>query len=198
MIKTTKMLLEEYAEYGNPYGKIGRLVKSGQLTPIIRGLYETEAAVPGQYLAGSICGPSYLSFEFALAYYGLIPEAVYVYTSATYGKNKVKTYRTRYGTFVFRDVPKAAYPYGVELIRENGYAFSIASAEKALCDKVYALPPLRTQAVMRELLFDDLRLDADGFAALDVEDIAFLSTKYHSINVELLAKFMRRRDEKDF
>ena len=46
MIKTTKMLLEEYAEYGNPFGKIGRLVKSGQLTPIIRGLYETEAAVP--------------------------------------------------------------------------------------------------------------------------------------------------------
>ena len=73
------MLLQEYNMYVNPAAKIARLVKSGELSQIIKGLYETDSSAPGHYLAGIIYGPSYLSFDFALSWHGLIPEAVYAY-----------------------------------------------------------------------------------------------------------------------
>ena len=94
MIKTTKILLEELSNYANPYSKIKQLVKEQKLIPIIKGIYETDKNISGHYLSSVICGPSYLFFEFALSYYGLIPEAVYTFTSATFMKRKTKEYKT--------------------------------------------------------------------------------------------------------
>lgn len=192
MIKSTKMLLEEYSNYAKPHDKIKRLVESKELTPIVKGLYETDSTIPGYYLAGVICGPSYLSFEFALSYYGLIPEAVYTFTSASFLKRKKKKYNNSFGYFTYQDVPKAAYPFGIKIINENGYTFQIAIPEKALCDKLYALSPLQNQVELQSLLFDDLRIDKNEFSKLNKEDIKILADKYKSTNVTLLSKFIRR------
>lgn len=86
MIKTTNMLLEELHAYANPKTKLSRMVKQGEYFQITKGIYETNRNTSGHLLAGSIYGPSYISFEYALAYYGLIPEAVYTITSATFNK----------------------------------------------------------------------------------------------------------------
>ena len=115
------MLIQDYASYSNPKMKIGRLVKEGKLIPIIQGIYETDKSIPGYYLSGIIYDPSYLSFEFALSWYGLIPETVYNYTSASYSKKKKKEYDTYFGRFTYRDVPTSVYPYGTKIIEENGY-----------------------------------------------------------------------------
>ena len=88
MIKTTNILLEELKGYACPNHKIGRMVRENELIPIVKGLYETECSTSGYLLAGSIFGPSYLSFDFALGIHGLIPEAVYAFTSATFEKKK--------------------------------------------------------------------------------------------------------------
>lgn len=48
----------------------------GEYTKVVKGIYETNSDTAGYLLAGSIYGPSYLSFDFALSYYGMIPEAV--------------------------------------------------------------------------------------------------------------------------
>ena len=72
MIKTTDMILEELQSYANPKTKLSRMVKQGKYFQIARGLYETEKNVPGHLLAGSIYGPSYISFEYALGFYGMI------------------------------------------------------------------------------------------------------------------------------
>lgn len=103
MVNSSAMLFQKYNNYSNPATKVGRLVRDGVLTPIIKGLYETDDSVPGHYLTRIIYGPSYLSFEFALAWHGLIPEAVYTFTSATCGKKRKKQYKTPYGLFTFRD-----------------------------------------------------------------------------------------------
>lgn len=42
MIKTTAILRNELKEYVNPTAKIRRLVDSGELIPLVRGLYETD------------------------------------------------------------------------------------------------------------------------------------------------------------
>ena len=68
----------------------------------------------------------------------------------------------------------------------------MAAAEKALCDKLYSLKPLNNLKNMQIMLFDDLRIDEEEFYNLDVSKIEKLSELYHSTNVSLLAKFLRR------
>ena len=117
MIKTTDMLLEELRAYGSPRSKLSRMVDKGEIYPVVKGLYETDRSTPGHLLAGSIYGPSYISCEFALGIYGMIPEAVYTVTCASFDKKKKKRYVTPFGTFTYRDVPSDAFPLGLKVIQ---------------------------------------------------------------------------------
>ncbi len=180
------MLFQQYSSYVNPSAKIGRMVKKGELVPIIKGLYETDPSVPGHYLAGIIYGPSYLSFEFALSWYELIPEAVYSFTSATCLKNRKKQYETPFGLFTYRDVPVNAFPYNTVLHEENGYGYVIASAEKAVCDQLYMCAPCSNKKELRQLLFDDLRIDEKSFRGLNTNELIELATLYKTKNHRLL------------
>ena len=192
MIKTTAMILEELKRYESPASKLSRMVKKGEYVPIIKGLYETNASTPGYLLAGSIYGPSYLSFEFALAYYGLIPEAVYVFTSATYDKKKKKQFETPFGTFIYRDVPAEVYPFDVLIVNEGEYSYHIASPEKALCDTLYTKKPVANQKELQSLLFDDMRIDETEFGKLNAEEVIILGERYRCTNVQKLSRLIRR------
>ena len=46
MIKTTAMLHNELRQYANPAVKIKRMADSRIITPIIKGIYETDASTP--------------------------------------------------------------------------------------------------------------------------------------------------------
>lgn len=192
MIKTTAIMLQELNNYKNPRDKLAHMVKKKECISVIQGLYETNPTTPGYRLANTICSPSYLSFEFALSYHGLIPEAVYNFTSATFEKKKKKEFKTPFGTFTYRDVPSAAYPYGIECVSENGYTFQIASPEKALCDELYIQSPVTSQRELKELLFDGLRIDWELFCKLNMDDILFLNSKYHCTNIQKLTKTMEK------
>lgn len=190
MIKTIQELRNIYKEYADVKGKIMREVRNGSYIPVVRGLYETDKQTPGYCLSSYIYGPSYLSFEYALAYYGLIPEKAVVYTSATYNKRKTKTYKTYFGNYVYKDVPKSAYPYDINAIEENGYVYHIATKEKALCDVLYDKKPVTSMKQLKELLFIDLRIDEDIFLSLDMDKLIFLISKYRSKNLNILMKYI--------
>lgn len=192
MIVTTQMLAEQYSSYANRGAKIRRMVDEGKLYPLTRGLYETDNVVPGYCLAGAIYGPSYLSFDYALTRYGLIPEAVYTYTSATFGKRKAKQLENHFGRFSYRDVPSEAYPFGISLREENGYTFQIATPEKALCDKLYTMPPVTSRRDIEKMLFEDLRIDESEFAKLDFCGILQIGDKYHCNNIKYLMTYLRK------
>ena len=192
MIKTTDMLLEELREYASPRSKLSRMAKNGEIFPIVKGLYETEKGTPGIYLAGSIYGPSYVSFEYALGHYGLIPEAVYTLTCATFEKKKAKKYETPFGTFTYRDVPSEAFPLTLTLVNENGYYYRIATPEKALCDMLYTLRPTANAAELHTMLNDDLRIEDSELRKLDAALVAELSEHYHTTNVKRLCTLLRR------
>ena len=120
MLVSFDALAQQFAQYTDIKGKIRREVQGGRLVQVARGLYETDARTDGKYLAGAIYGPSYLSFDYALSVHALIPEAVYgTYTSATFRKGKTKRYENAFGTFLYRDVPAAVYPLGVEISVEG-------------------------------------------------------------------------------
>ena len=192
MIVSTAMLMDQFNKYSDPAGKILRMKRCGELYPLTRGIYETDGNVPGYCLAGGIFGPSYLSFDYALSVYGLIPEAVYTYMSATFDKKKAKELENHFGRFTYRDVPSDAYPFGVVLKEENGYIYRIASPEKALCDKLYTMPPVTSQREIERMLFEDLRIDREEFAKLDTDGILQIGDKYHSNNLKYLMKYLRR------
>ena len=193
MIYSFDDLQIKFQNYTDIKGKIRREVQAGRLIPVARGLYETDQTISGEYLAGRIYGPSYLSFDFALYVHSLIPEAVYnTYTSATFDKRKTKKYQNQFGVFTYRDIPTEAYPRGVLIVEENGYSYQIATPEKALCDKLYTISPVSNLTELKELLFDDLRIDEDEFEKLDHNTLETLAPLYHSTNLNLLAKLIRR------
>ena len=192
MIKTTNMLLDELNKYASPRSKLSRMAKSGEIFPIVKGLYETQKGTPAFLLAGSIYGPSYISFEYALGFYGLIPEMVYTVTSATFEKKKAKKYETPFGTFTYRDVPSEVFPLGIRLMQEGNYYYRIAAPEKALCDILYTLPPAANMKELTSLLNDDLRIDESELQKLDATVITELAGHYRATNTKKLCTLMRR------
>lgn len=192
MLKTTGILLQDYTDYADPEAKIRRTVRDGKLIQLKRGLYETDRKTPGYLLAGAIYGPSYLSFDYALFYYGMIPEQVTVYTSATYNKKKKKFFTTELGMFSYRDVPASVYPIAIRLENEQGRYFQIASPEKALCDKVYDMKAVSSIREMASLLTEDLRIDIDELKKLDIDIVREIAAVYPSTNVQLLSKFLKK------
>lgn len=90
MLITNNMLKNFLKDYSNINNKICREVKDKKLYRIVNGLYDTNGDTSAYLLASSIYGPSYISFEYALSYYGLIPEKVNAVTCATFNKKKEK------------------------------------------------------------------------------------------------------------
>lgn len=194
MIVTTLQLKEYYSDYADPKGKILRDIKNGKLFPLIKGLYETDPNAYAPKLAQFIYGPSYISFDYILHERGLIPEAVYrTITCATFNKRKIKTYKNRFGTFTYRDVPDAVFSLGVIAITDDHYSYQVATPEKALCDKLYTLSPVKNIKELENMLFEDLRIDEDMFNELSKEDIVRLAPLYRCKNLLLLSKYMEKK-----
>lgn len=174
---TPDVLRESMVEYRSPKDKISSLTHEGILMRLKRGLYSIPRALTGESLsreliANHLYGPSYVSFESALSYHGLIPERVYVTKSATLKRKKA--YDTPIGHYQYIHVPEAYYPIGLRLeIIENSYAFVIASPEKALCDLILSTSGLRLQSVKScgEYLINDLRIDIEAIGNFNTEII---------------------------
>lgn len=194
MIYSTQELYLKYQNYKTPHIKLETEVKNKRLFKVVRGLYEDKEKTDGYLLVNYIRPDSYISFEYAFSYYGLIPERVYEYTCATTMKKSCDTIETNYGRYSFHDVPTKAYMYGVNNIREGDYVYLIASPEKALCDELYKKKPVYSIKQLKELLFDDLRIDEEEFMKLNKEDILFLCPLYRKKNLNFLMKYIIKLD----
>ena len=192
MFKNTDQVLSELSDYSDKQHKIQRMLKNGTLFALKRGLYETDGLCPGEALANIIYGPSYLSFEYALASYGLIPERVYTYTSATLHKNRSRQYRNHFGTFTYQDIPAKAFPHCLVLKYYQERPYTIASPEKALCDLLYKRQPLSSYANFSDMLFTALRIEESDLRNLDLPVLIELSGLYQKKNLHYLSKFVVR------
>jgi len=148
-------------------GKIARMIRSGDLLQLRRGLYATRRDLNPLCLAAGMYGPSYISYETALSYYGLIPEAVYEITSATLKRSA--EFQNIFGRFHYRRVPESVYPVGIERVTESGLPFLIASPTKAVCDRIALEPRIRSMSDVKrwaELMRLDEAIEID-LAVLD-------------------------------
>ena len=180
MIKDTLALMHSLKDYGSPKSKLTRMVKAGEWVQIRRGLYISKDDKTSPYvLAPMIYGPSYLSFEFALSYHGLIPERPQSFLSATYSKNKQKVFHTCLGDYFYWNIPALAYPKGILLEKEVEVPFLIACPEKALCDSVYKLHRKGKKINIPRLLLEDWRIEWESLKGLNQELISLLAPLYH-------------------
>jgi len=86
------------------------------------------------FVANQLISPSYISMEYALGIYGLIPEKVTVITSIT--TKKTGQYNNILGRFEYRTISKKLF-FGMTQNAENEQKYFIAEPEKAVLDFFY-------------------------------------------------------------
>jgi hypothetical protein len=159
--------------YKYPRNKIANLEIEGKLIRLKRGMYVVSPEESGKLLsteliANHIYGPSYISMESALRYYGLIPENVHIVRSMTTKRSRV--FNNTISKFDYINCSEEYYPIGISQKIGDGYSFLIASPEKALCDLIAYTPQVRPRFInaMLSYLEEDIRLNMEAFYKMEV------------------------------
>ncbi|MFH0947911.1 MAG: hypothetical protein V1833_02795 [Elusimicrobiota bacterium] len=87
------------------------------------------------FIAKEIYNPSYVSLEYALSIYGLIPERTVDITSITTKKNT--GFENKMGVFTYQHIKENCFTGFIERKDENGLTYFIAVPEKAIVDFLY-------------------------------------------------------------
>ncbi len=122
-------------------------------------------------IANKIYKPSYISFETAMSHYRLIPESIYMITSAS--TKRTSLFETPVARFSYRTIKPALF-FGYSLLPGR---IKMAFMEKAILDYFYINPAVQTD---------------DDFASLRINREEMLSR----VNKERLADYMRRFSQK--
>ena len=118
----TKYFLEEYTH-------------AGLFLRLKNGLYALKTdPPPEEEIANRLYRPSYLSFEYALAAYNILPEMPYAVTSAT--TKPTRSFAVGEHTFSYLTIQRAAYA-GYAPAQRSGRMVLIADPEKAMVDYLY-------------------------------------------------------------
>ena len=188
-------LMDALSGYANPRDCVTRLLRNGTIIRIKKGLYifgEDERREPysRELLANLIYGPSFISLESALSFYGLIPERVEAVMSVATGRSR--EFDTPAGRFVYRSARKDSFSLGVTRVEERNASFLIASPERALADKIRSdrRGSFSGLTMMHEYLFEDLRLDESGFVGMDPDFMEQLANALGSRKVGMCAKLL--------
>lgn len=185
-------LMHILQSYHSPRDKVTQMLNRGEIIRIKKGLYVRAPEFGGHIhpneIANALYGPSYLSLEFALSKYSLIPERVSEITSITAKRNKF--YQTPIGTFSYHHINERAFSAGVHLIENEKERYFIASKEKALCDKVALASNIRTISEIKEYMYDNLRIDPEELKDLNINELSYIKNAYSCDRIDLLFKLL--------
>jgi predicted transcriptional regulator of viral defense system len=173
-------------DYANSNDLISRMVKEKKLIRLKNGFFLIaekieEAPVPYEQVANLLYGPSYISFEWALSFYGMIPEGVYVVTSASTCRSK--NFITPVGNFEYTYLNHQRYAIGIDQKENVSGRFLIATPEKALADLVH----LKSKNLQGKDLLVDLiesrRIDESDLKQLDKKHLLDIADSYRSSSI---------------
>ena len=134
-----------------------RWVKKGLLLRLRQGYYTFPEYKSNPdftlFFANRIYRPSYISLHTALAFYGIIPEAVVQITSVT--SLKTANFQNDIGEFAYKSVLRELmFGYDIKPVANN-QSIQIAKPEKAILDLLYLYPFYNTEQEMENLRFDE-------------------------------------------
>ena len=179
------------------HSAVSRSLARGDLIRLKRGHYvvvrpDDRRQVPLRQVANSLYAPSYLSFESALAWHGLIPEGVPNLTSAIC-RRTAKVFHTPLATFYYTYIPKSVWRFEICVERPNDkeHSFLCASPIKALFDLVYRD---RKKWLKVEDLEEDIRLDWEELTELlksiSCHQILELARQYRRQDITRIAQLV--------
>jgi hypothetical protein len=174
-------------------GLLKRAINAGEVLRVARGMYCLRSdflnfKLDPHVFTSLIDGPSYLSFESALAYRGWIPEAVYSFASASLGRSR--EFETPFGVFSYKRVPQKNFYAGVERVQlEREGAFFLAGPLKALSDLVYLNGWNWNSA---KPVVESLRVDEENLGELKSEDFEEIAGCYRSGRVRKFLAGLRK------
>jgi len=129
---------------------INRNIKQGNILKLRRGLYIFAGERVSEVLmANRVYEPSYVSFEYALMFYNIIPETVYAVTSAT--SRLTREFIINNISYSYHRIKRRAFTGYIKKDFYGQEAF-IAEPEKALADYLYFI------AIGQKVLNDRLDL----------------------------------------
>ena len=198
---TTSMLIAALSDYKDVRGKINSLASRGLLLPIKQGVYLLSSdfnlrPYSKEIFANIIYGPSYVSLETALSFYGFIPERVTTTTSISFGRGKL--FSTPIGDFEYHHIKSSIYSIGVQL-REifNGSFCHFATPEKALLDFIYIKETkgdFKNSKDYFNYLLDSYRFDLDSIAnSISLRKLQDTSDYYPFQHVQWFANELTRK-----
>ena len=173
-----------------PRAKIGRLLKSGEIIRVKKGLYAfgemwRKGSISLEVAANLIYGPSCISFEYALFRYGMIADRAVAVTSLAIGR--AREFETPIGTFRYQSIDKNKFSVGIEYREIPGEGgFFIASREKALADVVSRIKTPLSLADFRFYLIEEMRIDEESLLSLDKQTMKEIGLIYHNKLVDKL------------
>lgn len=140
--------------------------KGGLLLRLKKGLYALRTDLPSEEeIAARLYMPSYVSFEYALSRFGIIPEVVYTVTSAT--TKSTREFIVEDKKFAYFTIKKQAYT-GFNLVQNDKKCFFLAEPEKALVDYLYfvslGLKKKNSRLVVGDLDRNKIRRYAEMFS----------------------------------
>lgn len=195
---TTSVLKSLFPHIKGGNQKIRLLECDNQIIRLKRGLYVCSPEVTGKTLsteliANHLHAPSYVSMSSALRYYGLIPEAVYTEQSMTLKHSKY--FDTKMGRFSYTHISKRAFPIGLTSIKDDGFAFVMATPEKALCDLVANSPQVNLRYLKDAEIYleKDIRMELEDFKQMDAQIFAeYIEVGKKADSIRTLLKLLKK------
>ncbi len=140
--------------------QLHRWCKTGKLLSLRRGMYAfaeeyRRADLQPAELANQMYSPSYISLQWALSYYGLIPEKTIAFTSVT--SKQTKRFANDFGTFVYRHLKVETF-FGYQRMEMTGRNILMATPEKALLDLWHLESGRWTAERMAEMRFQNAEI----------------------------------------
>jgi predicted transcriptional regulator of viral defense system len=129
------------------------------------------------FVSNKMYSPSYVSLHSALAFYGIIPEAI-VQTTAVSSLKKAN-FENIFGSFSYQQIlPELMFGYEQKTFL-NKQRLVFASPEKAMLDLLYLYPFYNNEQEIRELRFDEEFMHED----LDIERLQEFTERFQSKTV---------------
>lgn len=121
--------------YGSARSSISRYLKLGIIQKARKGLYFLDDNPPSEFeIANKLYQPSYISFETALSFYGIIPETIFEITSAT--PKTTRNFTVNNLKFSYKKIKKDCF-VGYQPKKIQNVIILMAEPEKALADLLY-------------------------------------------------------------
>jgi predicted transcriptional regulator of viral defense system len=192
-------LMDVLKDYRKPRDVVSSLLREEQIIRIRKGLYIfgnlwQRNVISREILANLIYGPSVVSLDYALSWYGLIPERILQVTSVTTGRSR--EYETPLGRFSYAHLSEICFSQGITTINEASGNWLVAEPLKALTDKVRSDTHMKVTSPSSYdvYLFDDLRIDETLLAGLIKKaNLAEIGKAYNNRKINWLIDFLIKR-----